>query len=242
MARAVSDVKLKTPTVEINNWTRESRRWRALYRKAGGGSSLFPLTIKAGYVIGVIHDICESVSHLLGHPKAQQTTYLPAFHVFASAVEILGRCIRGNSDLWGSVADLKTGFGWLANSDPHGLNDDTVLIKTSSREYTIDMLTALGYYAADGGIKTKKNSGGTHHFGEIDFEMLEKMPPLLAEGLQRYWNQLQRGKRLCNKLAEAKVIALNNWPVLNRWLLLDWDHKGELPPMSYVFASFSWSR
>jgi len=241
MAKAVSNVKLKTPTVELKNWTKESRLWKALNRKAGGDSRLYPLTIKAGYVIGVIYDICESVRQLLEHPKAQQTTYLPAYHVFTSAVEILGRCIRGNSDLWGSVADLKTGFRWLANSDQLGLHDDTVLIKTSSREYTVDMLTALGYYAAHGGIKTKKKSGGTHHFGEIDPEILGKMPPLLAEGLQRYWNRLQSSKQLCNRLAQARIIALKDWPVLHSWLLLDRDHDGPLPPVSDVFSKFDWS-
>ena len=61
MAEAVSNVKLKTPTIKVKNWTKDSRLWRALYRKAGGGSRLYPLTIKAGYVIGVIHGICESV-------------------------------------------------------------------------------------------------------------------------------------------------------------------------------------
>jgi hypothetical protein len=237
----VSDVKLKTPTVKLKNWPRESRQWRALYRKAGGDGRLFPLTIKAGYVIGVIYGICESVSQLLGHPSAQQTTYLPAFHVFASAVEILGRCIRGNADAWGSVADLKTGFRWLAESDQLGLHDDTVLVKTRSGKYTIDMLTALGYYAGYRGIKAKKKSGATRHFGEIDPEILAKMPPLLAEGLQRYWNRLQRSKRLCNKLAQARIIALKDWPVLHSWLLLDRDGDGSVGPVSEVFSGFDWS-
>jgi hypothetical protein len=240
MAKAVANVRLKTPTVGAKNWTKESRRWKALSRKAGGDSRLYPLTIKAGYVIGVIYDICESVSQLLEHPKAQQTTYVPAYHVFSSAVDILGRCIRGNSDLWASVADLQKGFKWLANSDQVGLHDDTVVIKTGSRKYTVDMLTALGYYAAHGGIKTKKNSGGTHHFGEIDREILEKMPPLLAEGLQRYWDQLQSSKWPCNRLAEARIIALKDWPVLHSWLLLDREGDGSLPPIREIFSEFDW--
>jgi hypothetical protein len=241
MAKALANVKLKTPTVTLKDWRKESRLWKALNRKAGGDSRLFPLTIKAGYVIGVIYDICESVSQLLEHPTAQRTTYVPAYHVFSSAVEILGRCIRGNSDLWGSVADLKTGLKWLANSDQVGLDDDTVLIKTSGREYTVDMLTALGHYAAHGGIKTKRESGGTHHFGEIDPEILEKMPSLLAEGLERYWSELQSSELLCNKLAEARIIALQNWPVLESWLLSDRGHNGALPPITDVFSKFDWS-
>lgn len=241
MAKALANVKLKIPTVTLKDWSKESRLWKALNRKAGGDSRLFPLTIKAGYVIGVIYDICESVSQLLEHPTAQRTTYVPAYHVFSSAVEILGRCIRGNTDLWGSVADLKTGLRWLASSDQVGLTDDTVLIKTSGREYTVDMLTALGHYAAHGGIKTKRESGGTHHFGEIDPEILEKMPSLLAEGLERYWSELQSSELLCNKLAEARIIALKNWPVLESWLLSDQGRNGALSPITDVFSKFDWS-
>ena len=240
MAKAPVNVKLKTPTVKLKNWTKEARLWRALNRKAGGSSRLWPLTIKAGYVVGVIHGICQSVSHLLAHPRARQMTYIPAYQVFSSGVEILGRCIRGNSDLWGSVADLKTGFGWLVNSDQLGLQDDTIVVKTSSREYTVSMLTALGFYAAFGGIKTGKDSGGTHHFGEIDMELLGKMPPVLAEGLQRYWSQLQSSKRLCNRLAQARIIALQDWPVLQAWLLWNPDNSGVLAPIPDVFGEFDW--
>jgi len=241
MAKAPANVKLKTPTVKLKKWRKESRLWKALNRKAGGNPRLFSLTIKAGYVIGVLYEICESVTYLLEHPEAQETTYIPAYHVFSSGVEILGRCIRGNSDLWSSVADLQTGFRWLADSDQVGLHDDTVVIKTSSREYTIDMLTALGHYAAHGGIKRKKESGGTHQFGEIDLEILQKMPPLMTEGLQRYWDELQSSELLCNKLAEASIIALKNWPVLESWLLLNRAHNGAVPPISDAFGKFDWS-
>lgn len=240
MAKALVNVKVKTPTVKLKNWSKEARRWKALNKRAGGDSRLYPLTIKAGYVIGVIYDICQSVSQLLAHPNAPQITYMPAYHVFSSGVEILGRCIRGNSDLWGSFADLQTGFRWLADSEQLGLHDDTVLIKTSGREYTVDMLTALGYYAAHSGIKTKQKSGGMHHFGEIDPEILEKMPSLLTEGLERYWSELQSSELLCNKLAEARIIALQNWPVLESWLLSDQGHNGALPPITDVFSKFDW--
>jgi hypothetical protein len=241
MARLLDNVKLKVPTAKPKNWSREARLWKALNREAGGHARFFPLTVKAGYVIGVIYDICQSVSQLLAHPRAQQITYIPAYQLFSSAVEVLGRCIRGNSDLWGSVADLKTGFKWLANSDQVGLHDDTVVVKTSSRGYTVDMLTALAYYAAQGGTKKKGESGGTHHFGEIDPEILGKMPPLLGDGLQRYWDRLQASKRLCNRLAQARVIALSDWPVLRSWLVRDEGNKGALPPVSEVFGEFDWS-
>lgn len=241
MAQLSTNVKLGKPTVSVENWTKESRFWKALSRKAGGPSGLFSLTIKAGYVIGVIHDICQSVSHLLKHPKAKYTTYVPAYAAFSSAVALLGRCIRGNTDLWGSVADSQVGFKWLAGSDQVGLRDDTVVIETSRQEYTVDMLTALGYYAGQSGTTTKKKSSGTHHFGEIDPEILEKMPPLLAEGLDRYWNKLQTSERMCNKLAQARVIGLKDWPVLNNWLLRGREDADSVPSFSDVFGKFDWS-
>ena len=56
-----------------------------------------PIIIKATYVFGIIHDICESVDWLLKAPNAWPVTYYSAFGVCASAIEILGCCINGDS-------------------------------------------------------------------------------------------------------------------------------------------------
>ncbi|MGB3905234.1 MAG: hypothetical protein WBB22_09945 [Anaerolineae bacterium] len=90
------NVKVENPTDAGTNWQAEVPRWRSLNKQIGGNPDFYPLTIKGAHVIGVIHDICESVSCLLRYPNARQTTYIPAYGVFASGVEILGRCIRGN--------------------------------------------------------------------------------------------------------------------------------------------------
>jgi len=111
------NVKLNTPTVPIPNWNQEATDWMSLNTAAHGNPDFYPLTVKAAYVIGVVHDICESVSHLLTHPNAKTTTYIPAYGVFASGIELLGRCVNGNSTTYGSVADLKTGFKWLVSSE-----------------------------------------------------------------------------------------------------------------------------
>ena len=241
MPKSIVNVRLKKPTVKVQGWTKESRFWKQLCKGAGLSSRLYPLTVKAGYVIGAMYDIFQSVSHLLQHPNAKETTYVPAYQVFSSAVELLGRCLRGNTDLWGSVADVQAGFKWLVNSQQVGLHDDTVVIKTSSQKYTVGMLTALGHYAGYGEIKAKSSSKAMRHAGNVDVEILQKMPPLLVGGLDRYWTELQGSERMCNKLAQARVVGLKDWPVLSCWLLRDGQGGVSVPCMSDVFGGFDWS-
>jgi hypothetical protein len=241
MAKTIINVKLKEPTAKVPNWTKEADLWKQVRKEAGGSSRIYPLTVKAGYVIGAIYDICQSVSHLLQHPEAKASTYLPAYQTFYSAVELLGRCIRGNTDLWGNVADLQTGFKRLANSQQVGLHDDTVVVKTRRQKYTVDMLTALGHYAGLGAVKAKRTAKGMCHGGRIDPDVLEKMPPLLGEGLSRYWKKLQNSERMCNKLAQARVIGLKDWPVLSTWLLRDGHDGASVPSLIETFGQFDWS-
>ena len=234
------NVKLQTPTVTIPHWNQEAAEWMRLNAAAHGNPGFYPLTVKAAYVMGVEHDICESVSHLLAHPRAKTTTYIPAYGVFASGIEILGRCINGNATTHGSVADLKTGFKWLATSSHVSGPDTHVLITTSRNSYTIDMLTALRHFAAHGQATANVTPGGTYQFGNIDYEILSKMPPLIAGGLERYWNQLQRDDNLCNRLAEANVIALRNWPVFRSWSLFERDQSGKHHSVTDIFNEFDW--
>ena len=241
MAKPIVSVKLKKPTITVPNWTKDAALWRQLRKKAGGSTRISPLTIKAGYVIGAVHDICQSVSHLLQHPNAIESTFVPACQTFCSAVELLGRCIRGNTDLWGNVADLQAGFKWLANSEKLGLHDDTVVIKTRRQKYTVDMLTALGHYAGLLQPGAKRGSRGMRHAGTIDPEVLEKMPPLLAEGLEQYWKKLQNSERMCNRLAQARVLGLKDWPVLGNWMLRDGGDGASVPALSDTFTKFNWS-
>lgn len=117
------NVKLKTPTVAIPNWNQAASYWMSLNAAVNGNPDFYPLTVKAIYVIGIIYDLCESVSHLLAHPNTKATTYIPAYGVFASGIELLGRCVNGNSTTRGSVADLKTGFKWLVGSSYSTVED-----------------------------------------------------------------------------------------------------------------------
>ena len=234
------NVKLKTPTVAIPNWNQEATDWMSLNAAVQGNPDFYPLTVKAAYVIGIIYDICESVSHLLAHSSAKTTTYIPAYGVFASGIELLGRCVNGNSTTHGCVADLKTGFKWLVSSSYSTVQDSHVLITTSSYTYTIEMLAALRHFAAHGQATSRVTAAGTYQFGNIDYEILSKMPPLIANGLERYWNQLQDDEDLCNKLAKANIIALRNWPVFRSWTLFEKDESGKHHHMTEIFNRFDW--
>jgi len=234
------NLKLQTPTVHIAGWKQEAEEWMGLNAAAQGNPDFYPLTVKGAYVIGVEHDICECVSHLLKHPRAKTTTYIPAYGVFASGVEVLGRCINGNATTRGNVADLKTGFKWLASSSYDTIPDTYILITTNGNSYTIEMLAALRHFAAHGQATANVTAAGTYQFGNIDYEILGKMPALIADGLERYWNQLQRDENLCNKLAEANVIALRNWPVLRSWSLFEKDESGRYHSITEIFNRFDW--
>jgi len=242
VSKARPNVKLKSPSIKVKNWDKKARLWRAMNREAGGPARRYPLTVKAGYVVGAVYDICASVGHLLQHPQAAQVTYLPAYQLYCSAVCLLGRCIRGNDDLWGGMADLQTGFRWIATSDQVGLHDDTEVLETSQRSYSVDTLVALANYASQGKIPTAKQPKGMHQFGTLDTELLEQMPARMADGLQRYWDKLQGSERLCNRLAKARVIALRDWPVLKTWLCREQDGADTeaMLPISELFSGMNW--
>ncbi len=59
------NVKLQHPTVHLKHWPVESTDWQELNAAVGGNPDFYPLTVKAGYVLGVIHDLCESIAILL---------------------------------------------------------------------------------------------------------------------------------------------------------------------------------
>jgi len=239
------NVKLQTPTVAIPDWNQEATEWMNLNAAAHGNPGFYPLTVKAAYVIGVIHDICTSVSVLLRPRDYRQTTYVPAYSIFASGVEILGRCVEGNETHRGQ-RDIYSGFKWLAAPSYPSLPvydnvpNEHILVQTSSFDYTIAMLVALRHFAAHGQATSAKTNEGTYQFGNIDYEILSKMPPLIADGLERYWNELQNSDPLCNRLARTNIIALRNWPVSKSWNLFERDGRGVYRSITKIFNRFDW--
>jgi len=234
MSPAPVNVRISVPTIAVDGWPELAHEWQALNSSVNGHPEFFPLTIKAAYVIGVIHDICISVNCLLHAPGVSwQTTYLPAYGIFASSLDVLGRCIRGNPRYdRGSSEDIETGFKWLVRSSPRRVGNDHVLVRTSSRAYTIDMLVALRHFAAHGQAAAQ--------FTSLDSEILGQMPPLLANGLERYWNALQQDEDLCNRLALANIRALRGLPVWRSWSLFERGQAGIYHSITAIFNRFDW--
>ena len=240
---APMNVRLKEPTESIPGWAIQGARWLALNQQAGGNPDFYPLTVKAAYVVGVIHDICSSVSVLLQVPPATvRATYIPAYGVYAAGVELLGRCVRGVNDTSNSHASLLTGFKWLCSSSYETVYRTHQLIQTSNGPYDIETLAQLRHFAAHGQASASPGSA-IHGLPNVDTEILSQMPALIADGLERWWNDLQRGDRsetLCNRLAKANVIAFRNWPVFNAWTLFERDARGNYRSMTELFLEFDW--
>jgi hypothetical protein len=226
--------KLDEPTENTEDWRKVAPLWHSLNATVQGNPAFSALTIKGAYAVGLIYGICQSVSCLLRVPDAlREITYIPAYGVFASGIELLGRCVNGNSSNQGSTRDIKKGFKYLVTSSPDTLQDDYVLVRTSTGQYTIDELTSLRHFAAHG--------QATSQFVIFDRELLAAMPPLLADGLERWWNALQGDEDLCNRLARANILALRNVPVFTSWALFERDGTGVYNSITTIFNRFKWS-
>ncbi len=241
------NVKLKEPTIKINGWDEDAQRWLTINNDVQGHPDFYPLTVKAAYVIGVIHTICQSVSILLSDPQTRLFTYLPAYGVFASGIELLGRCINGNSTTKDNSKDISVGFKWLGATffEPYknsyeNVPDEIVLIQTKKYMYAISNLVALRHFAAHGQATAKKVAKNSYVFGYFDYEILEHFPPLLADGLESYWHELQTSETLCNNLAKADIIALRKLPVSLSWSMFEKDSEGAYHSIAEIFRKFSW--
>jgi len=229
------NVKLEKPTISLPTWQSEANKWLNLNSLVRGNRDFYPLTVKAAYVIGIIHDLCISVSILIKTPNSRQSTYIPAYGIFASGVDLLGRCILGNSSPTArSTMNLKTGFKWLASSTYSSIPDTHVLVTTASHQYQIEELVYLRHFAAHGQAASKLQ------FSQVDYELLSKMPPILANGLERYWKHLQSDDDLCNKLAQANILALRSRPLLKSWILFEKDKTGKYHSVEEIFNRFDW--
>ena len=228
------NVKLKSPSILIPNWQTEANRWLQLNARVRGNSDFYPLTVKAAYVIGIIHDLCTSVSYLLGARDSRQTTYIPAYGIFAACVDILGRCVRGNPLPRGSTGDIKTGFKWLASNSYTTVLNTYVLVATVSHSYQIDELVYFRHFAAHG------QATSLLQFTQVDYELLSRIPPILANGLERYWRHLREDDNACNNLAQANILALRSHPVLKSWILFEKDQAGKYHSVEEIFNRFNW--
>lgn len=236
------DVLLRNPTEMVENWNEQAERWLELNNQIRGHPEFFPLTIKGAYVIGIIHQLCESVSLLLANPEKINKTYIPAYGIFASGIELLGRCVRGNQNPHGSSADLRCGFRWLRDSNWAEVNIDNPLITTptNGNNYTIRMLESMRHFAAHGQAAIQE-ANGVHQFSQVDGEILNVLSPLLANSLGRYWGILMESEEYCNNLARANVVPFRGMPILESWILFERDENGKYSSVEEIFNRFDWA-
>lgn len=227
------NVMLENPTVPVSAWQQQAQEWKDLNREVGGNPDFYPLTIKFGYVLGVIHDICESVACLVKNKEfARRTSYIPAYGLFASGVELLGRCAEGECNPKRST--LRAGLKWLACPRfPHHrqVPENKALISTSQRVYTIEELAQLRNFSAHGQATSPFQ-------GIIDYQIISQLRPRLRDSLEVYWAQLTTTDDACNRLARANVIRLRGWPVLKSWLLLQGNARIGYPSITDLFDRF----
>jgi hypothetical protein len=252
------NVRFERPTNPPPDWDSQARAWIDLNRTPVvinnallyGNLNFYPLTIKAAYVIGVVHNICSSVSILLEDRSRWPETYVSAYGVFASAIDLLGRCLQGNTrhraGITSDEPDLLAGYQWLrqpAYPDYTSIDRAEPFLRTNNGFYSIDALMMLRHYAAHGQGTTNR---AVYEPRDIDYGILAQMPPLLATGLEVYWNLLMPAapvtvsEQLCNRLARTDIIAFRPRPILRSWMLFQGDGDSNGRSITDIFSSFDW--
>lgn len=194
--------------VSTSEWLVKEALWKNLYSEVGGEKQLSALTIKAVYVTGTIFQICESVTVLLDNRDfARQVSFIPALGIYISAIEILGRCVKGETAHWHST--LQSGLKWICNPlYPSYTNvaKNTNVVITENRTYTIEDIEALRNFSAHGQAVSQ--------LYVLDYQLIEKLHERLTEGLIQFWEQLTLSHALCDNLAAANIVPFRGSPLL----------------------------
>jgi hypothetical protein len=238
MSETPVNVFLSSPTVPIEAWNEQDRRWARLNVDVGGDDGFYPLTVKAFFVFGVQLANFWSVSSLLKEGNLPDITYLPAFALFASGVELLGRCLRGNIGTSGSTADLIAGLKWLASPDfdrYESVLDAYELVSTSNASYSISQLVALRRYAAHGQGAVIQGAP------PLDFLILQEMPLIISPAMEAYWDQLQRLPAPCNALAKANVAPIRSRPIFDTLWTFSRRERGRDLAIGEIFGRLDWT-
>jgi len=219
-------VSLADPNATVYN----ASEWKSLQNSVAN-SQFTHVEIKAFYVLGLILEICESVDCLLkanslsknGHPLAYQVfasggRYLPSFGIFASGVELLGRCLTGNETV-DVNENLNVGFHYLAKPNPAPLLNDIPMgidVVKTSRSYSIQDLIDLRNYAAHGqSTVSEKDANGKKRIPKsnlpgIERELFGKLPHKMGQAIDIYWLALVNDVEHCRRLAKARIDPYNN--------------------------------
>jgi hypothetical protein len=247
-------VSLADPYANVYN----ASEWKGL-QDSVANSQFTVLEIKAFYAIGLIFEICASVDCLLKaslskneHPLTYRVftsggRYLPAFGVFASGIELLGRCLIGNETPQVNE-NLKVGFHYFAKPTLKPLLDNipmsTEVVKTS-RSYSIQDLIDLRNYAAHGQstVGEKDTSGRLlpkTNLPGIERDLFSKLPEKMGSAMQVYWHDALLGDvEPCRRLAKARIDPYTNRIGPLQHVI---DYFGQVPYQSAgsMFSRFNW--
>jgi hypothetical protein len=247
-------VSLAEPNADVYN----VGEWEQL-RSGVANKEFTAVEIKAFYVIGLILEICASVDCLLkatspsenDHPLAYRVfeaggRYLPAFGVFASGIELLGRCLTGN-DTAQVNENLRVGFYYLARPDAaprlNNIDANTEVVATS-RPYTVQDLIDLRNYAAHGQstVGQRDAAGRLVPMGSppgIEKELFSHFPRKMGGAIGTYWTRLQHDEDHCRRLARARIDPYNNRIGPLNHVILFFGQK-PYQPASGLFDRFRW--
>jgi hypothetical protein len=212
-------IRLADPNAPVYN----ESQWRNIQNLVAN-TEFTPLEIKAFYVLGLIFEICESVDCLLkapapsrhDHPVADQVStsggrLLPAFGIFASGIELMGRCLTG-SETVDLNENLRVGFHYLAKPSKlpllKNIPVDRVVFITS-RPYSVQDLIDLRNYAAHGQSTVgEKDPSGKRlvpkgNLPGIERELFTQLPDKTAQAVAEYWTWLLNDADHCTRLAKA---------------------------------------
>jgi len=182
----------------------QANKWEQLKQLANAKDIFTPVEIKAYYIIGLVDDICQSVQCLVKADKGWPEKYLPAFSLFASAVDLLGRCLTGNRTL-NVNENLRVGFWYLFHPTPtppsrslKPANATAALVTTPHLPYTVTDLVALRNYSAHGQAAQNNLPG-------VDNELLAQFPEPIGDAMETYWSALQSDVEYCTRLGDALI-------------------------------------
>jgi hypothetical protein len=190
---------------DVNVPVVQSNKWEQLKQLANAKEIFTPVEIKAYYIIGLVDDICQSVQFLVKADKCWPEKYLPAFSLFASAVDLLGRCLTGNRTL-NVNENLRVGFWYLfhpTSSPPLRSLDPTNatmpdLVRTPHLSYSVADLVALRHYSAHG-------QAASNNLPSVDNELLAQFPKPTGDAMETYWSALQSEVEYCTRLGDALI-------------------------------------
>ncbi len=171
-----------------NEWNQNNLQlWNNTYVTNQNGLQLLPLEAKALHVIGTLVQIFNSVGYLLYCGNRQRPcadNYLYAYLLACTAIELIGRCRTGETNLARST--LEIGFTSI------GITTITVNINQNGLPrgyvYNIDQLIALRNLAAHGQGVASAHRRSQNVF--LHVELLDSFPGRLMEAFDRYYEDL----------------------------------------------------